>query len=179
MKITVALFTVLLLSNISLAQNTPSTFYAESFRKGPTRIKENKLHLHMTSENPIFRQRLRDSTGVERYELAITPKVSGGEGNDKITSWEVSVRDLRHSIYGDLLRFDNELSEDPKPNLYWLNPAHSAPAPIRAKRIIKVDAFYLEFHVNDFRFSPPDSPYLESMGVEIQGTNTNPRSGIE
>ena len=38
MKMTLALFTVLGLSNVSLAQITPSTFYAESFRKGPTRI---------------------------------------------------------------------------------------------------------------------------------------------
>jgi hypothetical protein len=84
-----------------------------------------------------------------------------------------------HSIYRDLLRFDSQLSEDPKDNLYWLNPVHSAPVPIRAKRIIKVDAFYLEWQVVDFRFSPADSPYLESMDVEIQWTNTDPRGSTQ
>jgi hypothetical protein len=34
-KMTAALFAVLVLSDICLGQN-PSTFYAESFRKGPT-----------------------------------------------------------------------------------------------------------------------------------------------
>jgi hypothetical protein len=116
---------------------------------------------------------LRDSSGVERYELAITPKVP----EDKITSWEVSLRDLRHSIYGDLLRFDGELSEDPKNNRYWLNPAHSASLPIRAKRMIKGEAFYLAFQVIDFHLSPADSPHLESMECRDGWTNTDPGSG--
>jgi hypothetical protein len=49
--------------------------------------------------------------------------------------------------------------------------------------MIKTDAFYFEFQVKDFRFSPPDtpsdSPYLESMGFDIQWTNTDPRGGTK
>jgi len=95
----------------------------------------------------------------------------------RFKSWEVSVRDLRHSIYRDLLRLDSEASEDPNNTLHWLNAMPSAPVPIRAQRIINVDAFYLEFQVSDFGFSPPDSPYLESMAVEFRWTNTDPRGG--
>ena len=111
-----------MLSNISVAQNAPASCYAESFRKGPTRIRENKLHLRRPSENPIFKQCGRDFTGVERYELAITPKLSEGASNDKIPSWEVLLRDLRHSIREDLLRLDGGASEDRKNSLHGLNP---------------------------------------------------------
>jgi len=53
------------------------------------------------------------------------------------------------------------------------------PVAIGAKRIIEVDAFDLEFQLSDFRFSPPDSPYLELMAVAIRWTNTDLRSGTE
>src|SRR5579859_7291972 len=94
-----ALSIVTVLPLLLKAQSAPPSFYAESFRKGPTHITENKFDVKLTPEAPVFKQRLKDAGGAERYELVVTPRISAGEGNDKITSWEVSLRDLRHVIY--------------------------------------------------------------------------------
>ena len=171
----VSLFIVLLACAAS-AQNSPPTVYAESFRKGSTRITEDTFDLKLTLANPSYKQRLRDSSGVERYELTITPKIGEGEGNDKITSWVVGLYDLRHAIYGNPLQFDQELSEDPRDNLYWLNPVPSAPVPILARRIIKVEGFHFAFQVQDFHYNPPDTGYLDSMTVKCAFTNRDPRA---
>src|SRR5246127_3808878 len=152
---------IVLMAGIASAQNAPPTVYAESLRRGPTRITEDKFELKLTPSNPSYKLRLRDSSGAERYELTITPKIGEGEGNDKITSWLVGLYDLRHRIYGNVVQFDQELSEEPRDNLYWLNPVHSAPVPILAKRIIKVEGFYVVFQVKEFRPAPPDTPYLD------------------
>jgi hypothetical protein len=174
-----ALFFLALLAGIAPAQNSPPTLYAESLRRGPTRITEDKFELKLSPSNPIYKQRLRDSSGGERYDLTITPKISEGDSNDKITSWLVGLYDLRHRIYGNVLQFDQELSEEARDNLYWLNPAHSAPVPILAKRVIKVEGFYVVFRVKDFRYSPPDSPYLDSMTMQCELTNRDPRAEVE
>ena len=46
----------------------------------------------------------------------------------------------------------------------------------RSKRIIKVENFYVVLLVKAHRFNPPDSPYLESMTVSMDLTNTDPRT---
>jgi hypothetical protein len=74
------------------------------------------------------------------------------------------------------LQFDQELSEESRDNLYWLNPVHSAPVPILAKRIIKVEGFYVVFQVKEFRHAPPDTPYLDSMTVQWELMNRDPRA---
>jgi hypothetical protein len=173
------IFVLALLVGAASAQNSPPTVYAESFRKGPTRITEDKFELKLTPGNPSYKQRLRDSSGAERYELAITPKISEGDGSDKITSWLVGLYDVRHGVYGNVLQFDQELSEEPRDNLYWLNPVHGAPVPVLAKRIIKVEGFYVVFQVKDFRYNPPDTPYLDSMTVQLKLTNRDPRAEPE
>jgi hypothetical protein len=171
-----SLFAIALLAGIAPAQNSPHTVYAESLRRGATSITEDKFELKLTPDNPSYKQRLRDSSGAERFELTITPKIGEGEGNDKITSWLVGLSDLRHGLYGNILQFDQELSEEPRDNLYWLNPVPSAPVPILAKRIIKVEGFYVVFQAKDFRYNPPDSPYLDSMTVQLELTNRDPRA---
>ena len=174
-----ALFTLALVAGAAFAQNAPPTVYAESFRKGPTHITEDKFEQKLTTADPSYKQRLRDSSGTERYDFSITPKISEGEGNDKITSWVVGIYDLRHAVYGNVLQFDKELSEEPRDNLYWLNPASSAPVPILARRIVKVEGFYFVFQVKDFHQNPPASGYLDSMTVECTFTNRDPRAAAE
>lgn len=171
----------IMLTAVASAQNYDAspTISAESFRKGPTRISEDKFEIKLSSQNPIYKQRLRDATGAERYELTINPVIGTGQTNANITSWQVLVRDLRHPVYGNVLQFDQELSEDPKANLFWLNPAHSAPVPIHARRIIKVESYYLAFQVKDFHYSPADSPYLDAMTLEMQLSNKDPKNAPE
>jgi hypothetical protein len=73
-----------LLVGAASTQNSSPTVYAENFRRGPTRITEDKFELKLTPGDPSYKQRLRDSSGAERYKLTITPKIGEGEGNDKI-----------------------------------------------------------------------------------------------
>jgi len=172
---TVSFLAILLFAAGIDAQNPAPTFYAESFRKSPVRITEDKFEIKLTVDSPSYKQRIRDSGGAERFELTITPKRPEGGANNQITSWEMGLRDLRYNVYGNLLQFDRELSEDPKDNLYWLNPIPAAPVPIRSKRIIKIDAFYFVAQVKDLRTLPP-SPYLDSMTVQVELTNHDPRA---
>lgn len=176
----IALFSfcsVLLAGSVS-AQNPAPAFYAESFRRNPIRITEDKFEVKVSVSNPTYKQRIRDSSGVERFELAITPRRPEGGANNQITSWEMSLRDLRYAVYGNLLQFDREASEDPKDNLYWLNPLPSAAMPIRSRRIIKIDGFYFVAQVQEFRNLSP-TPYLEFMSVQLQLTNRDPRQQPE
>lgn len=167
-------FIGLFVASSATAQNPPPAFYAESFRKGPIRITEDKFEVKLSVDNPNYKQRLRDSTGVERFELWITPRRPEGGAANQITSWEMSLRDLRYPVYGNLLQFDRELSEEPRDNLYWLNPLASAPVPIRSLRIIKINAFYFVAQVTDFRVTPATA-YLEFMTVHLELTNHDPR----
>lgn len=157
------------------AQSGSPTVYAESFRKGSTHVTEEKFEAKLTPADATYRERIKDSAGNDRYELTITPQ--GPLGDNKITSWRINLRDLRHTIYNNLLVEDQEPSQEPKNNLWWLNPNRFGMVPIRAKRIIRVDGFYVIFEVRDLHFTPLDSPYLDSMTVRFELSNSDPRGG--
>ena len=164
----------MLLAAPLLAQSTPPTIYAESFRKGSGRITEESFEAKLKPDNATYRERIKDSAGNDRYELTITPQ--GPEGDTRITSWRVKLRDLHHTAWNNVLLSEQEPSADPKNNLWWLNPDRFGPVPIKAKRIVKVDAFYVVFEVKDLHFTPLDSPYLDSMDVQFAFTNSDPRA---
>ncbi len=155
-------------------QNSDPTIYAESFRKHETHITEDSFEAKLSPDNPTYRERIKDSVGNDRYELTITPQ--GPEGDNKITSWRVALRDLHYTIYSNLLVADQQPSTDAKNTLWWLNPNPFVAVPIRARRIVKVDGFYVVFQVKDLHFTPLDSPYLDSMTVKFQVTNSDPRT---
>lgn len=159
----------------SFGQSVSPTVYTESFRKGSTHITEESFEARLRPENATYREPIKDSRGNDRYELTITPQ--GPEGDNKITSWRVKLRDLRHTIYANILMDDQEPSTDPKNNLWWLNPNGLGLVPIQAKRIVKVDSFYVMMQVKDLHFTPLDSPYLDSMDVQFAFSNSDPRSG--
>ena len=155
-------------------QSSPPTMYGESFRQGPTRVTEWSVDLKFTPQNASYQQRIKDSQGTERYEFKITPQMPGSD--DKITSWNVTLIDLRHRVYGNLLVADPELSDEPKDNLWRLDPNRFGPVPIRAKRIIKVEGFYVVIEVKSMHFTPLDSPYFDSMAASFAITNSDPRT---
>ncbi len=157
----------------AFAQTTP-TIYAESFRKGETQITEESFEAKLNPRNPTYRERIKDSRGNDRYELTISPQ--GPEGDNQITSWRVKMRDLRHAIYSNILLEDQEPSPDPKNNLWWLDPNRFGGVPIRARRIVKVDGFYVTIQVQDIHFTPLDSPYLDSLEVKFAFSNSDPRA---
>jgi hypothetical protein len=157
-----------------LGQSAPPTIYAESFRQGPTRVTEETFEAKLSPQNATYRERIKDSRGNDRYELTITPQ--GPEGDDEITSWRVGLRDLRHIIYSNILVADQEPSAEAKNNLWRLDPNQFGSVPIRAKRIMKVEGFYVVIQVKDLHFTPLDSPYLDSMGVQFALVNDDPRA---
>jgi len=154
-------------------QSTP-TIYAESFRQGATQITEEHFDAKLTPDSATYRELIKDSRGNDRYELTITPE--GPAGDNKITAWRVKLRDLHHSIYNNILLADQQPSQDPKNNLWWLTPNPFGPVPIRTRRIVKVDGFYVVIQVKDMHFTPLDSPYLDSMAVQFAITNRDPRT---
>ena len=173
-KIVLLLPVIVLFAVPVFAQSAPPTIYAESFRKGATHIIDDSFDVKLSPANPTYRERIRDSHGADRYELTIAPH--GPEGDNRITSWRVALRDLHHTIYSNVLLEDQEPSQDPGNNLSWLNPDQFGAVPILARRIVKVDSFYVVFQVKALHFTPLDSPYLDSMTVTFTLSNKDPRS---
>jgi hypothetical protein len=158
------------------AQSDPAPVYIESFRQTSTHIVEEHFEVKLSPHDSTYRERLKDSRGVDRYVLSFAPH--GPEGDTEITFWVVKLVDLLHPTYDNLLlpsRFVAEESEnDPRNALGRLDPSSFAPVPATAKRIIKIDGFYLALQIRAFHHTPPDSPYLDSMTVFVEVTNRDP-----
>jgi hypothetical protein len=159
------------------AQSTATEVYAESFRTGSTRVVEDGFEVKLMPQDPLYRQRLKDSRGTDRYVFSIIPKVP--EGDTKITSWQGTMADLQHPIYDNVLLVSPNPSDDPKNDaknaLFRLWPASSAAVPVGARRIMKVDNFYVVLQVKAYHFTPPESQYLDSMTVQVEFRNSDPR----
>jgi hypothetical protein len=165
---------VLFLTVRLLAQSAPVPLYAESFRHGPTHVIEEKFDVKLTPQDRTYRERIKDLHGDDRYLLEFVPQ--GPEGDSEITSWQVKLADLRHSMYENVLMSAQGPSSNPKDALWRLEPAAFAEVSLTAKRIIKVDSFYVVLQVKAHHFTPPDSPYLDSMTVSVEFTDTDPRT---
>src|ERR1019366_10642270 len=83
------------------AQSPPAPVYAESFRQGATHVVEESFEARLTPQNPVYRERIKDLHGADRYVFSIIPQ--GPQGDTKITSSQVKLADLQHSIYDNLL----------------------------------------------------------------------------
>ena len=157
------------------AQSPSPTLYAESFRQGAGHIVEESFEARLTPQDPVYRERIKDSRGADRYAFSIIPQ--SPVGDTKITSWQVRLADLRHPIYDNVLL--PNLSDDPaikaRDSLWRLDPSRYAAVPVSARRIIKVDSFYVVLQVKAHHFTPLDSPYLDSMTVAVEFRNTDPR----
>ena len=156
------------------AQAALAPIYAESFRQGSTRIIEERFEVKLTPKDSVYRERIKDSHGADRYVFSIIPR--GPEGDTEITSWQVKLADLHHSIYDNVLLTTQQPSTDPKDVLWRLDPSRFAPVPLTVKRVIKVENFYVVLQVKASHFTPPDSPYLDSMTVAVELTDTDPKT---
>jgi hypothetical protein len=156
-----------------LAQSTPAPVYAESFRKGSTHVVEESFEVKLTPQDRAYRERIKDAHGDDRYVFSILPKTP--EGDTQVTAWLVKLTDLHHPIYENVLVTSPDPSSDPKDALWMLEPGSFARVPVGAKRIIKVDSFYVVLQVKAYHFTPPDSPYLDSMTATVEFRNTDPR----
>ena len=186
MKIRVILPLILCTTMPLLAQSAPASIYVESFRQGPNRISEERFEVKLTPQDPVFHERLKDAHGEDSYALSITPV--GPERESNITMWQVKLTDLHRKMYDNLLLTSPTPFEDPNSdpnddptvdprNLLWrLNPSRFSRVPLSAERIIKVESFYVVLRVKAHHFTPSDSPYLDSMTVAVEFTNTDPRA---
>jgi hypothetical protein len=167
---------IVLMPMFVLAQSVPAPIYAESFRQGETHIAEEKFEVKLSPPERTYTERMKDSRGTDRYVLSITPV--SPEGDSSITSWQVKLTDLNHRLYDNILltSLQEDATNDPKNQLWRLNPSNFASVPIKAKRIIKVDGFYVVLQVNAYHFTPLDSPYLDSMTVDVEFTNSDPET---
>lgn len=159
------------------AQQSPPVFYAESFRQGATHIIEDHFEAKLTAQDSSYRERIKDSRGVDRYAFSIEPFVPLGD--TKITSWQARLVDQQHKVYDNVLltsQVPSDNPDDPKDAITKLDPSRFAKVPAGTKRIIKVDSFYVMLQIKAFRFNPPDSPYLESMTVAVEFSNSDPRN---
>ena len=157
------------------AQAASAPIYAESFRQGPTRINEERFEVKLTPKDSVYHERIKDSHGADRFVFSVIPH--GPEGDTEITSWQVKLADLHHSIYDNVLLTTQQPSADPKDALWRLDPSRFAVVPLNVKRIIKVESFYVVLQVKASHFTPPDSPYLDSMTLAVGLTNSDPKAG--
>jgi len=173
-RMVVSIFLLALMVLPLHGQSDSPTIYAESFRQGSLQITEESFEAKLTPQDATYRERIKDSRGEDRYELTVSPYVP--EGDNKVTTWIVKLRDLHHRIYNNILVADQEPSSEAKDNLWRLDPNRFGPVPILAKRIVKVDSFYVVIQVKALHFTPLDSPYLDSMTVQFAFTNSDPRA---
>jgi hypothetical protein len=180
MKRFVAVASLLLIGTLAFtrtpatAQSTATVFYAESYHHGDARVVEESFDAKLTAQDAEYRERIRDSHGTERYMFSITPRRP--EGANDILAWLVKLTDLRHpALYENVLQTTQGLSDDVHNNLWRLEPGRYAAVPVEAKRIIKVEDFYVVLQVKAHHFTPPESEHLDSMTVAVEFTNTDPR----
>lgn len=159
------------------AQSPATTVFTESFRQGAGHVMEESFEAKLTPQDATYRERIKDSHGADRYAFSIVPR--SPEGDSKITSWQAKLADLRHPIYDNVLLSSPSLSDDlgnaTKDALWRLDAGRFAAVPVGARRIIKVDGFYVVLQVKAYHFTPPDSPYLDSMTVAVEFRNSDPR----
>ena len=70
---------------------------------------EDHFEIQLTPRDPVFRDRVKDSNGADRYLLTITPH--GPEGDTEVTSWLVRLVDLQHKMYDNILLTSNAALE--------------------------------------------------------------------
>jgi hypothetical protein len=150
----------------------PPQLYVESFRHGATRVREKTFEARLTPQNPAYREPIKDVDGNDRYVLSLAPLHV--EGDIQIVSWEAKLADLQHRTYANVLMASQIPSDDPGNNAWWLDPGKFARVAVLTERIIKVDGFYVVLKVMAYHFTPSESPYLDSMTVQVNITNADP-----
>jgi hypothetical protein len=171
-----AIVVVLALVCGALAQTEATFAYLESFRKGPTRITEQSMQVDLDPHNATCDIRVKDQSGKDRYRFGCVPQ-RAAVGDDRITSWQVRLADLRHKIYPNVFMKTPDATED-RTQIGWLDPNKFAKIALNTERVVKVDNFFCVFQVTDSHFIAPGQPYLDHLTLDIRFTNTMPHSEI-
>lgn len=165
---------LLILATTAGAQSAP-IFYAESFRQGTVSIEEDGFGVGLNAHNSSSFEWITDSRGNHRYDLSIM--VERAETGDQVISWTLVLKDLRHPKAGNILMTSHEPSIDATQNLWKLDLSRWSAVPLHAKRIIKVDGFYVTIEVKSVHFETSDAPYPDRAEINLTITNSDPRTG--
>lgn len=172
--------TLLFFAALSGGQMTPDPapkpVFLQSFRQGHTRVTEETFELDLDSANPGCKVRVRDSSGLYRYQVNCVPE-RVDQGDPRILGWHIRLTDLHHKIYDDLF-LNTPNPADDKVQIGWLDPGRFPKIALKAERTIKVDDFYCWMQVQDAHFNHPPEPYLDRMVVNLKFSNTDPRTSI-
>lgn len=152
----------------------PKPVFLQSFREGHTRVTEESFELDLDPANPGCKARVRDSSGLYRYQVNCVPE-RVGQGDQRILGWHIRLADLHHKIYEDVLLSTPNAADD-KLQIGWLDPGPFAKVGLKAQRTIKVDDFYCLMQVQEAHFGHPPEPYLDRMVVNLKFSNTDPRA---
>jgi hypothetical protein len=169
-------FFFLVLTSALRSQDAPPTVYAESFRHDATRITEESFEMKLGSENPTYRELIKDARGHDRFVFTVTPQVL--EGRNEIVAWQARLVDLQHAMYDNILMTSQEPSSEAQNNLWRLDPRLYTAVPVAARRVTKVDGFYVTMQITAHHFTPLDSPYLDSMMVHVDFKHSDPRTTL-
>jgi hypothetical protein len=156
-------------------QNAPKPVYAESFRKGSTRIKESSFQVNLDTHTPSYKIPVKDASGRDHFVFSLTP-VRVGEEDSRILAWQASLEDVHTRVYGNLLlpSRDPYLNESTAGKASRLDPNPYAVIPAEAKRVIKVQNLYCIVQVTGYHRLTPERLHLDSMTMDVQFSNSNP-----
>ena len=168
-------FAILLFAAMALpamADDSKSQVYTESFRKGATRITEQKFDVTLTTQYPTREFKIRDSNGTQRYTLQFVPDVP--RGDTKVVGWFVRLEDLQHKIYESVLPTSQDVARDTT-EAWWLDGRRFAKIPLNAARVFKVEQFYCVVQVKDSKRLAIGQDHLQQLDLLVEFTNTKPQ----
>lgn len=166
----------LLLTAGLFAQTKVSFVYVESFRKGSAKVTESSNEMQLDLKKPFCQIHVKDRSARERYLFLCEPQ-RVGQGDNRITSWQVRLEDSHHKIYPNVLMATPDVTQD-KAQIGWLDPGKFAKIPLTTERVIKVDSFYCVVQVKDYHFTTQEQPYLDRMTIEVSFTNKLPHGEV-
>jgi hypothetical protein len=169
-------------------QNNTSVIYVESWVTG-NKIREQVLNFDLDPSKSEYTHVVRDY-GAGYYKLILRHYPAGKE-NYQLEYWAVqlrpilSERDKKEKLGDNLLTAEGPRHADNFPREDYVGYLYPREAPknileklldgswypISAKRVIKVENFYVMIQVNSFKMNEVNPKKLDSMNVKIEFRN--------
>jgi hypothetical protein len=163
-------------------------FFRESWKKGARQIEEKQYDLVVSTVKPRVAVDIDDISGKTRYELTL----NAGALYGYIDSWYLQLRPKKTvwSVFSldrnvNLLQPTNDPYQDSlsqedainvlSPQCEQFVPGTAFPRclapPFLQKRVVKVEKFYVSFHVVEYEFAKDNPDELVSLKVKVVLSN--------